>query len=60
MLLEQDMTDARLLDALSGLLSNPGRLQEMAARARTFAYPRAAARIAEMVAGLASSPSHKG
>jgi UDP-N-acetylglucosamine--N-acetylmuramyl-(pentapeptide) pyrophosphoryl-undecaprenol N-acetylglucosamine transferase len=57
MLLEQDMTDARLLDALSGLLSNPGRLQEMAAHARTFAFPRAAARIAEMVAGLASSPS---
>jgi UDP-N-acetylglucosamine--N-acetylmuramyl-(pentapeptide) pyrophosphoryl-undecaprenol N-acetylglucosamine transferase len=57
MLLEQDMTDARLLDALIGLLSNPGRLQEMAARARTFAYPRAAARIAEMVAGLVSSPS---
>jgi UDP-N-acetylglucosamine--N-acetylmuramyl-(pentapeptide) pyrophosphoryl-undecaprenol N-acetylglucosamine transferase len=57
MLLEQDMTDARLLDALSGLLSNPGRLQEMAAHARTFAYPQAAARIAEMVAGLASSPS---
>jgi UDP-N-acetylglucosamine--N-acetylmuramyl-(pentapeptide) pyrophosphoryl-undecaprenol N-acetylglucosamine transferase len=57
MLLEQDMTDARLLDALSGLLSNPGRLQEMAARARTFAYPQAAARIAEMVAALASSRS---
>jgi UDP-N-acetylglucosamine--N-acetylmuramyl-(pentapeptide) pyrophosphoryl-undecaprenol N-acetylglucosamine transferase len=57
MLLEQDMTDARLLDTLSGLLSNPSKLQEMATRARTFAYPRAAARIAEMVAGLASSPS---
>ncbi len=54
MLVEQDMTDARLLDALSGLLGNPGRLQEMSARARTFAYPQAAARIAEMVAGLAS------
>jgi UDP-N-acetylglucosamine--N-acetylmuramyl-(pentapeptide) pyrophosphoryl-undecaprenol N-acetylglucosamine transferase len=57
MLLEQDMTDTRLLDALSGLLSNPGRLQEMAARARSFAYPQAAARIAEMVAALASSRS---
>jgi UDP-N-acetylglucosamine--N-acetylmuramyl-(pentapeptide) pyrophosphoryl-undecaprenol N-acetylglucosamine transferase len=57
MLLEQDMTDARLLDALSGLLSNPGRMQEMATRARAFAYPQAAARIAEMVAGLASSPA---
>jgi UDP-N-acetylglucosamine--N-acetylmuramyl-(pentapeptide) pyrophosphoryl-undecaprenol N-acetylglucosamine transferase len=58
MLLEQDMTEARLLDALSELLSHPGRLQEMATRARAFAYPQAAARIAEMVGGLASSPSN--
>ena len=29
----------------------------MAARARTFAHPQAAARIAEMVAGLASASS---
>jgi UDP-N-acetylglucosamine--N-acetylmuramyl-(pentapeptide) pyrophosphoryl-undecaprenol N-acetylglucosamine transferase len=57
MLLEQDMTEATLLDALTGLLSTPAKLQEMATRARTFAYPQAAARIAEMVAGLASSPS---
>jgi UDP-N-acetylglucosamine--N-acetylmuramyl-(pentapeptide) pyrophosphoryl-undecaprenol N-acetylglucosamine transferase len=58
MLLEQDMTEATLLDSLTGLLSTPGKLQEMATRARTFAYPRAAARIAEMVAGLAA-PSPK-
>jgi UDP-N-acetylglucosamine--N-acetylmuramyl-(pentapeptide) pyrophosphoryl-undecaprenol N-acetylglucosamine transferase len=57
MLLEQDMTEASLLDTLRELLSTPGKLQEMATRARTFAYPQAAARIAEMVAGLAASHS---
>jgi UDP-N-acetylglucosamine--N-acetylmuramyl-(pentapeptide) pyrophosphoryl-undecaprenol N-acetylglucosamine transferase len=57
MLLEQDMTEASLLDTLTGLLSHPGTLQEMATRARTFAYPQAAARIAEMVAGLVASSS---
>jgi UDP-N-acetylglucosamine--N-acetylmuramyl-(pentapeptide) pyrophosphoryl-undecaprenol N-acetylglucosamine transferase len=57
-LLEQDMTEATLLDSLTGLLSTPGKLPEMATRARTFAYPRAAAKIAEMVAGLAA-PSPK-
>ena len=57
MLLEQDMTEASLLDTLTGLLIHPGTLQEMANRARTFAYPRAAARIAEMVAGLVASSS---
>jgi UDP-N-acetylglucosamine--N-acetylmuramyl-(pentapeptide) pyrophosphoryl-undecaprenol N-acetylglucosamine transferase len=55
MLLEHEMTADRLLGALSGLLSNRNKLQEMAACARTFAHPQAAARIAEMVAGLASS-----
>ena len=52
MLLEQEMTADRLLGALSGLLSDRNKLQEMAACARTFAHPQAAARIAEMVAGL--------
>jgi UDP-N-acetylglucosamine--N-acetylmuramyl-(pentapeptide) pyrophosphoryl-undecaprenol N-acetylglucosamine transferase len=55
MLLEQDMTESSLLDKLTGLLSHPGALQEMSTRARTFAYPQAAARIAEMVAGLAQA-----
>ena len=54
-LLEQDMTADRLLRALSGLLSDRNKLSEMAACARTFAHPQAAARIAEMVASLASS-----
>ncbi len=54
-LLEQDMTADKLLRALSGLLSDRNKLSEMAACARTFAHPQAAARIAEMVASLASS-----
>ncbi len=58
MLLEQDMTAAALLEALSGLLRNRQTLSEMSTRARTFAHPQAAARIAEMVAALAGS-SHK-
>ena len=53
MLLEQEMTGTTLLDKLTGLLGNPGRLHEMATSARTFAHPQAAARIAEMVAALA-------
>jgi UDP-N-acetylglucosamine--N-acetylmuramyl-(pentapeptide) pyrophosphoryl-undecaprenol N-acetylglucosamine transferase len=53
MLLEQEMTALRLLEALTNLLSDQGKLQQMAVRARTFAHPQAAARIAEMVAALA-------
>lgn len=53
MLLEQDMNAAKLLDVLSGLLSNRERLRQMATRARNFAHPQAAARIAEMAAVLA-------
>jgi UDP-N-acetylglucosamine--N-acetylmuramyl-(pentapeptide) pyrophosphoryl-undecaprenol N-acetylglucosamine transferase len=53
MLLEQDMSAARLLEVLSGLLSNREQLRQMATRARNFAHPQAAARIAEMAADLA-------
>jgi UDP-N-acetylglucosamine--N-acetylmuramyl-(pentapeptide) pyrophosphoryl-undecaprenol N-acetylglucosamine transferase len=54
MLLEQEMTGTTLLDRLTGLLGNPDRLHEMATSARTFAHPQAAAKIAEMVAAIAS------
>jgi UDP-N-acetylglucosamine--N-acetylmuramyl-(pentapeptide) pyrophosphoryl-undecaprenol N-acetylglucosamine transferase len=54
MLLEQDMTGSALLAALSGLLKDRTQLSAMSARARTFAHPSAAARIAQMVATLAS------
>ena len=57
MLLEHEMTGATLLEALSGLLKNREKLGAMATCARTFAHPQAAERIAEMVAGLASSSS---
>jgi UDP-N-acetylglucosamine--N-acetylmuramyl-(pentapeptide) pyrophosphoryl-undecaprenol N-acetylglucosamine transferase len=53
MLLEQDMTAAKLLEVLSGLLNNREQLRQMATRARNFAHPQAAARIAEMAASLA-------
>jgi len=47
------MTGTALLQALSELLEDREKLGEMSACARTFAHPRAAARIAEMVAALA-------
>jgi UDP-N-acetylglucosamine--N-acetylmuramyl-(pentapeptide) pyrophosphoryl-undecaprenol N-acetylglucosamine transferase len=53
MLLEQDMTAAKLSHVLCGLLSDREQLRLMATRARNFAHPGAAARIAEMVAILA-------
>jgi UDP-N-acetylglucosamine--N-acetylmuramyl-(pentapeptide) pyrophosphoryl-undecaprenol N-acetylglucosamine transferase len=55
MLLEQDMSAAKLLETITNLLGDRERLGEMAVRARTFAHPQAAARIAGMVAELASS-----
>ena len=55
MLLEQDMTGEALLNSISGLLQSREKLSDMSSRARAFAHPRAAARIAEMVAALARS-----
>jgi UDP-N-acetylglucosamine--N-acetylmuramyl-(pentapeptide) pyrophosphoryl-undecaprenol N-acetylglucosamine transferase len=54
MLLEQDMSAAKLLETITSLLGDREKLGEMAVRARAFAHPHAAARIAEMVAALAS------
>ena len=55
MLLEQDMSAAKLLETITSLLGDREKLGEMAVRARTFAHPQAAARIAAMVVELASS-----
>jgi UDP-N-acetylglucosamine--N-acetylmuramyl-(pentapeptide) pyrophosphoryl-undecaprenol N-acetylglucosamine transferase len=55
MLLEQDMTGPKLLEILTGLLRDRDQLQAMSARARTFAHPRAAQRIAEMASALVSN-----
>jgi len=54
MLLEQDMSPVKLMETITSLLRDREKLAEMAIRARTFAHPHAAARIAEMVAALAS------
>jgi UDP-N-acetylglucosamine--N-acetylmuramyl-(pentapeptide) pyrophosphoryl-undecaprenol N-acetylglucosamine transferase len=53
-LLEQDMTAAILLANLTSLLTVRTRLQSMSANARTFAHPKAAQRIAELAATLAT------
>jgi UDP-N-acetylglucosamine--N-acetylmuramyl-(pentapeptide) pyrophosphoryl-undecaprenol N-acetylglucosamine transferase len=58
MLLEQEMTPPKLLNVLSGLLSDPAQLKLMATRARNFAHPHAAARIAEIAAGLVAGNLH--
>jgi len=53
MLLQKDVTPASLLHALLGLLNDPARRAEMAAKARSLAREGALERIAEMVVGLA-------
>jgi len=55
MLEERDLAiPGRLLTALTGLLSDPARLAEMSAAARTQAHPAAAERIADRLAALAA------
>jgi len=53
MLLQKDVTPTSLLHALLGLLHDPARRAEMAAKARGLAREGALERIAEMVVGLA-------
>jgi UDP-N-acetylglucosamine--N-acetylmuramyl-(pentapeptide) pyrophosphoryl-undecaprenol N-acetylglucosamine transferase len=54
MLEEPDLDiPGRLLDALTGLLKDPGLLAQMATAARTQAHPDAAERIADRLAALA-------
>ena len=54
MLVEQDLeTAGKLVETLTGLLTDPDRLAAMARAARTQARPGAAERIADRLAGLA-------
>jgi UDP-N-acetylglucosamine--N-acetylmuramyl-(pentapeptide) pyrophosphoryl-undecaprenol N-acetylglucosamine transferase len=53
MLLQKDVTEASLLDALVALLRDAPRRAAMADRARSLAKPGALEKIAEMVVGLA-------
>ncbi|MGA9063724.1 MAG: undecaprenyldiphospho-muramoylpentapeptide beta-N-acetylglucosaminyltransferase [Terracidiphilus sp.] len=56
MLEEKDLEiPGKLLDALTGLLTDPGRLAAMGAAARTQAHPGAAERIADRLASLAAA-----
>ncbi len=54
MMVEQDLEmPGKLIETLTGLLTNPERLAAMAAAARTQAHPGAAERIADRLATLA-------
>ena len=55
LLLEKDMSAERLMRELTALLSDRQGLSTMSIKAHEFAHPRAAARIAEMVAGLSTA-----
>jgi UDP-N-acetylglucosamine--N-acetylmuramyl-(pentapeptide) pyrophosphoryl-undecaprenol N-acetylglucosamine transferase len=54
---ESEITDERLTRELTGLLSDPARLREMSAKARTLAHPDALQRIAAMAVRLAGKSS---
>ena len=51
---ESELTPERLAKTVTELLTNPVRLQEMSAKARTLGHKDAAAQMAEMVARLRS------
>jgi UDP-N-acetylglucosamine--N-acetylmuramyl-(pentapeptide) pyrophosphoryl-undecaprenol N-acetylglucosamine transferase len=53
MLEESNLTAATLVETISGLFSDPARLQAMAAAARKLSHPSAARDIAAMAASLA-------
>ena len=55
-MIEEPEVSARLLEALAGLLNDPGKLAAMGQAARTQAHPDAAERIAGKLAELAGSP----
>jgi UDP-N-acetylglucosamine--N-acetylmuramyl-(pentapeptide) pyrophosphoryl-undecaprenol N-acetylglucosamine transferase len=54
LLLDRDLSAARLEALLLPLLADPERRARMAAAARTFAQPEAAATLAGLVAALAT------
>jgi UDP-N-acetylglucosamine--N-acetylmuramyl-(pentapeptide) pyrophosphoryl-undecaprenol N-acetylglucosamine transferase len=54
LLLDQEMTGARLVEEVSRMVSDQAALEKMGAAARAFAKPRAARRAAEILEDLAS------
>jgi UDP-N-acetylglucosamine--N-acetylmuramyl-(pentapeptide) pyrophosphoryl-undecaprenol N-acetylglucosamine transferase len=55
LVLDHEMSGARLVAEVCDLLKNPERLQEMSAAARAFAKPGAASRAADLLESLASA-----
>ena len=55
MILNRELTPERLSSVLTELLSEPEKLQQMAAASRQMGRPQAARTIADMVIGLAES-----
>ena len=55
MLEERDLTAAKLVALIAGLISDPSKLQAMCEAARRMAHPNAAREIAELVKSLATS-----
>ena len=51
---QEGITPEKLKDMLAAILAEPARLVEVAKRAREVGIPDAAARLADMVAGLVS------
>jgi UDP-N-acetylglucosamine--N-acetylmuramyl-(pentapeptide) pyrophosphoryl-undecaprenol N-acetylglucosamine transferase len=56
MLLQSDLTPQRLLEQLTALLRDPGRLAAMGRRARLLAHPDAALQMARMLQHLRQRP----
>jgi len=55
LVLDAEMTGARLVDEVTKLASEPGRLEEMAKQARALARPGAAKRAADVLEGFISN-----
>lgn len=53
LMIESELEKEELAEAVVKLLSNPARLQEMAAKAKALGHPNAAAEVAELAAELA-------
>jgi len=54
---QEHFTPAALAERITGLIADPDRLAEAAARARALAVPDAASRLADLVLGVAAAPA---
>ena len=54
LVLDREMTGARLVDEVTRMIESPGLLEKMATAARTFAKPGAARRAADVLESVAA------